>query len=1369
MSKQSQKSDSDLKTNPTPTTSTSTPQIQYTQAVKKDLLAPLSTHKPSSPKIQNSELSSVPVKSEMASEIVNESFARQKKRADTIEQFFKLPIKKMKESTRLSSKQIKPTNSIASDDADSPCNVQSSQILIDQDTKIDPQDLFIEAFENDYDQSLSAEDLKEIHFCTEQEALEMAPPIEQYDDFVAMDSNGEPPLDDSLPYVPMPSRKPIKSETLIKLPEKIDEVPEDSNDESLLHSDDTNSSQPITIIPDAVVPQPCILPDVPDKVIPGCEIAYYHQFHDSVGMRTLLNFHHDVINNDTWSISMTQLVESIIKMMKTVTNDESIKIENIRIADHQYSTEMHKIIGWRIGKCGDTYILFDHILFSYIAHVINLHQLDQDSAYQSVPLHQVMSFGANLVWSRDGFSSVMLTILNFAVRSIVGAANAPNSCMNRKYYKKFIGIGVRKLETSHGGKHHSKPYVPVRITDTGSVLYNIPWLEGLVAFSIYAVPVLLPPIPENAPIIPSGYVRVEDGDFFEQSIRVPVSHASQIYQTSSPRDVLETLSSDFPIQAKKLHFKASKFISEKLHFSSQVKYQFVTHLDPKGHLFNTVVLSGAIHHNHQKYDWMKIQLDSILCGAMPYTPAIVVARELNKYYLLGGAQILANSASTPRIWIHDDPNETYGVYWKRLMPFQLFREPPTSANYIIDDFIDYLFTPSFTFNVYSSWTTSFYFENWVKHSTLVAVANNLPCKVDAEGEISTFHFEEPPNSKASWLDPSLQIPRLACRSHHDQSILDFSCSNCSVHLFQVNGVDVFQLTAAVNQYKSFRVKMIRGSIHCADCTLVFDSKLSAHLHRITFHGKNSSNEVSSVIPDVESASKQVDQDDWAEDEPDSEALPIASMSETESLPSSSSDQSHVNRPEHLSKSTVPIFDVKKSAMVGIPIPGLDVDINALIYQPCFSSSDAFLGFSTESLQKMSNHVVSSKAPRQEIKMENLSVTAFSDQLHPYQQDLEERKDVFFVSRTKKAHIPDLVDHIGGKKISRAYFKFAELDYHFDLIPNEGDVLMVGEAPGGYAQRVLERGCKVFAQSIKSSECYFHKSLYDNGNFQPLDILDGNLLDRDTRVCTALSVGKVTLFSGDAAIAVPTNQYRQQEHLANPLFIAQILLGLDTLDVGGNMVIKHFSFSTSFSKFVVAALTESFDEVYIAKPTTSKITNDERYLVCKRKVSDHAQNILTDASVHASSTLQYPYSEDFEKWYDATITQYFAMASSFYASVDNWKELDYKQWGGQFSDVILKPSDRLPKRKHDLRLDGTLVKRGDETICCIGQHFDDHLKLDEALSLLERNLDDKKTSLTTISLMQKWEIQLTLTKAFVSAFNQQKITHNDFLNYMSYLI
>ncbi len=78
----------------------------------------------------------------------------------------------------------------------------------------------------------------------------------------------------------------------------------------------------------------------------------------------------------------------------------------------------------------------------------------------------------------------------------------------------------------------------------------------------------------------------------------------------------------------------------------------------------------------------------------------------------------------------------------------------------------------------------------------------------------------------------------------------------------------------------------------------------------------------------------------------------------------------------------------------------------------------------------------------------------------------------------------------------------------------------------------------------------------------------------------------------------SSDYNNQEHLHSIANLGQIVCGLTVVAEKGNMIIKHYTLFSQFTRSYLTLLTTMFEQVFVVKPMSSKRTNSETYIVCK---------------------------------------------------------------------------------------------------------------------------------------------------------------------------
>lgn len=215
-------------------------------------------------------------------------------------------------------------------------------------------------------------------------------------------------------------------------------------------------------------------------------------------------------------------------------------------------------------------------------------------------------------------------------------------------------------------------------------------------------------------------------------------------------------------------------------------------------------------------------------------------------------------------------------------------------------------------------------------------------------------------------------------------------------------------------------------------------------------------------------------------------------------------------------------------------------------------------------------------------------------------------------------------------LSRAFFKMWEMAIVFNLV-DEKDLSYsaLAEGPGSFLQAILHYREKF--HTIKGDK--FHSITIHPEDGKNIDVSRNFLgyynnaypeLLKPHKTYTSKKVGKYKsrdtgdltdfksisnfrkeikktkkyshLVTADGGFAWEDENYQEQE--AYPLILGEILAGVMVQSKGGNMVIKFFETFTIMSIKILYLLSTLYDEVYFYKPYFSRLSNSEKYLVCK---------------------------------------------------------------------------------------------------------------------------------------------------------------------------
>lgn len=215
-------------------------------------------------------------------------------------------------------------------------------------------------------------------------------------------------------------------------------------------------------------------------------------------------------------------------------------------------------------------------------------------------------------------------------------------------------------------------------------------------------------------------------------------------------------------------------------------------------------------------------------------------------------------------------------------------------------------------------------------------------------------------------------------------------------------------------------------------------------------------------------------------------------------------------------------------------------------------------------------------------------------------------------------------------LSRAFFKMWEMIIVFNLVDESNlSYSALAEGPGSFLQSVLHYREKYYnikndkynsitihpedGKNIDISKNFLgyynseypklinHHKTYKSKTAQKYKSRDtGNLTDFKSisNFRKEIKKGKVysKLITADGGFSWENENFQEQEAYA--LIIGEILSGIMVQENNGNMVIKFFETFTKMSVKIVYLISSLYDEVYFYKPYFSRLSNSEKYLVCK---------------------------------------------------------------------------------------------------------------------------------------------------------------------------
>ena len=205
-------------------------------------------------------------------------------------------------------------------------------------------------------------------------------------------------------------------------------------------------------------------------------------------------------------------------------------------------------------------------------------------------------------------------------------------------------------------------------------------------------------------------------------------------------------------------------------------------------------------------------------------------------------------------------------------------------------------------------------------------------------------------------------------------------------------------------------------------------------------------------------------------------------------------------------------------------------------------------------------------------------------------------EYIYTSSNKSKNISDIIP------ISRSYFKIHEILKDYDINSLEY-CSCIAEGPGGFINCLLNNydiksiyGITLLSNDRKipfwSSKLFNNPRVYLNKHKNTGDIYIKKTADNFIN-----NSKKSELVTADGGFDY-SNDYNKQELLSYKLIYSEIYIALNIQKDNGTFVLKVFDIFYHKTIQLLYLLYLSYQEVFIYKPTVSRISNSEKYLVCK---------------------------------------------------------------------------------------------------------------------------------------------------------------------------
>jgi len=217
-----------------------------------------------------------------------------------------------------------------------------------------------------------------------------------------------------------------------------------------------------------------------------------------------------------------------------------------------------------------------------------------------------------------------------------------------------------------------------------------------------------------------------------------------------------------------------------------------------------------------------------------------------------------------------------------------------------------------------------------------------------------------------------------------------------------------------------------------------------------------------------------------------------------------------------------------------------------------------------------------------------------------------------------------------KPLSRSFYKMIEIVKTFDLFNefNEQPIntFHLAEGPGGfieatdylrknkndtyYGMTLLDEDPCVPGWKKTNHFLQTHPNIKIEGGSTGT----GDLLEVDNLVyCNNKYKNQFDIVTADGGFDFSID-FNQQEILATNLLLAQVSFAISIQKIGGHFILKIFDIFTKTTCDIMYLLSSLYKQVYIVKPSTSRLANSEKYIVCKgfrRYPEKLINNIIND--------------------------------------------------------------------------------------------------------------------------------------------------------------
>ena len=200
-----------------------------------------------------------------------------------------------------------------------------------------------------------------------------------------------------------------------------------------------------------------------------------------------------------------------------------------------------------------------------------------------------------------------------------------------------------------------------------------------------------------------------------------------------------------------------------------------------------------------------------------------------------------------------------------------------------------------------------------------------------------------------------------------------------------------------------------------------------------------------------------------------------------------------------------------------------------------------------------------------------------------------------------------------KPLSRSFYKMVEICNGFNFLPDKSIPLTsfhLAEGPGGFIEALIFlheniennyygmtlQSSNIDIPSWKKSNDFLKKN--PNVHIENGPQKNGDLLEKlNLSYCYKKYKNSMDIITGDGGFDFSVD-FNNQEQNSIKLIFAQICYALAMQKMGGTFILKIFDIFTKSTLDLIYILCNYYENVNIIKPSTSRIANSEKYLVCQ---------------------------------------------------------------------------------------------------------------------------------------------------------------------------